>query len=210
MHARDQDKARFFDRQVCAFDKMHFSAEEARKLEWFRARWQIEPGMTVLEPGCGAGRLTQYLAEWVGPDGVVIAVDLSPEMIKAHHHNVQAPNVLRYCQPILSLDLPRESVEVVICFHAFPHFDNRVETLRCFARLLRPGGRVCLAHFAGRDKINEIHMRAGGPVGGDTIPPAEEMRELFRQAGLHVKGLIDRSDRYHLHARRLTSPSAPK
>lgn len=39
--------------------------------------WDIEPGSTVLELGCGQGDMTAVLAEAVGPQGRVVAVDVA-------------------------------------------------------------------------------------------------------------------------------------
>ncbi|MFG2621569.1 methyltransferase domain-containing protein [Streptomyces sp. NPDC048507] len=39
--------------------------------------WDIEPGSTVLELGCGQGDMTAVLAEAVGPRGRVVAVDVA-------------------------------------------------------------------------------------------------------------------------------------
>ncbi|MFE9121539.1 class I SAM-dependent methyltransferase [Streptomyces sp. NPDC007172] len=41
------------------------------------ASWQIAPGSTVLELGCGQGDMTAVLAEAVGPNGRVIAIDVA-------------------------------------------------------------------------------------------------------------------------------------
>ena len=41
------------------------------------ASWHITPGSTVLELGCGQGDMTAVLAEAVGPDGRVVAVDVA-------------------------------------------------------------------------------------------------------------------------------------
>lgn len=41
------------------------------------ASWQIAPGSTVLELGCGQGDMTAVLAEAVGPEGGVVAVDVA-------------------------------------------------------------------------------------------------------------------------------------
>ena len=43
----------------------------------------VQPGMTVVEPGCGMGNFTLPLARMVGPSGKVICVDLQPKMIAA-------------------------------------------------------------------------------------------------------------------------------
>jgi len=39
--------------------------------------WQIEPGASVLEVGCGQGDMTAVLAEAVGPTGRVLGVDIA-------------------------------------------------------------------------------------------------------------------------------------
>jgi ubiquinone/menaquinone biosynthesis C-methylase UbiE len=41
----------------------------------------VEPGMKVLDFGCGPGRLTIPLAEKVGPQGEVVAIDIQPGML---------------------------------------------------------------------------------------------------------------------------------
>ncbi|MFE6909662.1 class I SAM-dependent methyltransferase [Streptomyces erythrochromogenes] len=41
------------------------------------ASWNIAPGSTVLEVGCGQGDMTAVLAEAVGPRGRVVAVDVA-------------------------------------------------------------------------------------------------------------------------------------
>lgn len=46
----------------------------------FRA--SVRPGMHVLDVGCGAGFNTEGLARLVGPDGLVVAVDLQPRMLE--------------------------------------------------------------------------------------------------------------------------------
>lgn len=41
----------------------------------------IRPGMSVLDAGCGPGRLTIPLGRAVGPEGDVLAVDIQPRML---------------------------------------------------------------------------------------------------------------------------------
>src|SRR5262252_5427110 len=42
----------------------------------------LQPGMIVLDAGCGPGRLTVPVARQVGPRGQVVAVDLQPGMLR--------------------------------------------------------------------------------------------------------------------------------
>ena len=48
-------------------------------------------GDRVLEPGCGAGRLTELLARAVGPRGAVLACDVSEEMVRRAKARVASP-----------------------------------------------------------------------------------------------------------------------
>jgi ubiquinone/menaquinone biosynthesis C-methylase UbiE len=45
-------------------------------------RAEVTPGMSVLDVGCGPGRLTAPLARRVGPAGSVVALDIQPEMLR--------------------------------------------------------------------------------------------------------------------------------
>jgi ubiquinone/menaquinone biosynthesis C-methylase UbiE len=43
---------------------------------------ELQPGMNVVDVGCGPGRLTLPIAEQVGPDGEVTAMDIQPGMLR--------------------------------------------------------------------------------------------------------------------------------
>ncbi|MBM4093725.1 MAG: methyltransferase domain-containing protein [Planctomycetes bacterium] len=43
----------------------------------------VRPGMRVLDFGCGMGCFSIPMADMVGPDGLVIAADLQPRMLRA-------------------------------------------------------------------------------------------------------------------------------
>ena len=94
MRAYD-DKRRFFDRTAHLWERGVLDGKERRIAQWIIRRAGIQPGMTVLEPGCGAGRMTRLLAEAVGPQGKVIAADISSKMVRAARRNVP-PATLRF------------------------------------------------------------------------------------------------------------------
>jgi precorrin-6B methylase 2 len=53
----------------------------------------VKPGMSVLDAGCGPGRLTLPLAEAVGPQGSVMALDLQEGMLSRVREKVQNPGL---------------------------------------------------------------------------------------------------------------------
>ena len=203
---RRQSKRDFFDGVAREFDAEGFSAQDREKIAWMAERWRIRRGMTVLEPGCGAGQLTEVLLSLVGPTGYVIALDVSPRMLEAARRRIgnllcgMAERVAFVESRLEDFDPEPESVDVVIAFRAFPHFDDIPAALRVMARALRPGGRLFIDHPIGRRQVNEFHGRVGGAVAHDVIPEEPELRAMLQDAGFELAQLVDREDFYHVEA----------
>lgn len=60
----------------------------------------VAPGQVVLDLGCGSGWTSALLAELAGPEGVVVAVDIVPELVRSAQQAVARwPNVSVYLAP---------------------------------------------------------------------------------------------------------------
>ncbi len=59
----------------------HYTRRINRVRERVIAALRLQPGETVLDAGCGTGWCLPFLARGVGPSGMVIAFDPSPEML---------------------------------------------------------------------------------------------------------------------------------
>ena len=53
----------------------------------------LQPGMTVLDIGCGPGRLTIPVAKQVGQQGQVVAIDIQPGMLRRAQDKAKAANL---------------------------------------------------------------------------------------------------------------------
>jgi trans-aconitate 2-methyltransferase len=99
----------------------------------------IASDATVLDVGCGTGRVTEALLELV-PGGRVLAIDASAEMVELAHRRLgERAQVWR--QDVLDLDLDAE-VDLVVstaALHWVPDHDRMWARL---ARALKPGGRL--------------------------------------------------------------------
>ncbi len=193
-------KARFFDEQAPQWQRGEFDDDSLDVARWIVRRAGVAPGMRIVEPGCGAGRMSALLSEAVGPTGCVIAADLSGGMIAAARHNVTAANVdFRHCAAEV-LQLPEKSVDIVFCFDVFPHFENPGRALDLFRGWLTDDGILIIAHQPGRHVVNAIHKGAGRAIGADCLPDATAMRQLLSNHAFNVEYLTDRPERYFLKA----------
>lgn len=194
-------RAEFFDAHVGEFLDRPWTGDEEAKLEWFRARWKIQPGMKVIEPGCGAGQLTKRLATWVGPKGRVLAFDSSPKMVGEHRRAIVSDNVECSLARAEDVALPVGWADRVVCFRVFPHFGDKLKALLNLASAMKEEGLFLVAHFHSRRELSQLHRSAGRPVSRDGIPAEAVARDLFRSAGMSIDELIDAPGRYHLCAR---------
>jgi trans-aconitate 2-methyltransferase len=120
-------------------------------------RLELGGDETVLDAGCGSGRLTELLIERV-PDGRVIGVDLSASMIEAARNRLGDGVDLRVAD-LVGLDLGGETVDVVFStatFHWIADHDALVASLR---GALRAGGRL-VAQCGGARNIAVVHAAA--------------------------------------------------
>ena len=93
----------------------------------------IAEGSVVADIGAGAGWFTIRLARRVGPNGVVYAEDVQPQMLAAIQRRVKAEGLMNV-RPILGKgsdpQLPRGALDVVLMVDAYHEIDDRVPMLR--------------------------------------------------------------------------------
>lgn len=102
----------------------------------------LQPGMDVLDVGCGPGTITVDLATLV-PGGRVIGVDTSPEVLaKAAELAVArgVDNVELEEADVAALPYSDSSFDVVHAHQVLQHLLDPVAALREMRRVLRPGG----------------------------------------------------------------------
>ena len=115
----------------------------------------IDPGMAVIDIGCGAGVDTLFAALMVGPGGRVVGIDITPEMVeraKANLNQMKLPNVSFYQASAEQLDFPPEGFDVAISNGVLNLVVNKERALAEIYKVLKPGGRLMLA-----DSIAEIY-----------------------------------------------------
>jgi ubiquinone/menaquinone biosynthesis C-methylase UbiE len=102
----------------------------------------IKPGFKVLDFGCGPGGYVAPVAEIVGENGLVYALDVLPiaiDMVKKLADKKSLKNV----HTILSdcdTRLPNDSIDVVLLYDAFHDLNDQQAVLKELHRVLIPNG----------------------------------------------------------------------
>jgi SAM-dependent methyltransferase len=131
-------------------------------------------GMTVLDFGAGTGWLSRFMTQ-LGCRVILLDVSASALAIARELYERQAiigdrprPRFLAFDGR--HIDLPDQSVDRIVSFHAFHHVPNPETVLREFGRLLRPGGIAGFVEPGPRhshDPQSQFEMRAYGVVEND-------------------------------------------
>ncbi len=112
---------------------------------------------TVLDAGCGSGRITQALIERL-PRGHVIGVDENASMIEAAARRLPGGTELHVMDLLeLRLAQPLDAILSTATFHWIGDHERLFERLR---GALREGGRL-VAQCGGEGNIVELRARAG-------------------------------------------------
>ena len=117
----------------------------ARRLVAEHGPWA---GRTVLDLATGTGVVARELADAVGPDGAVVAVDLNAAMLAlARERCAGGPQRadgtarVRFLEsPAAPLALADASVDVAVCQQGLQFFPDRAAAAAELNRVLRPGG----------------------------------------------------------------------
>ncbi len=199
----DNERAtrRFFDRMARQWDDLGDAEDLHKRLQPLVAKFNIPTGGTVLDVGTGTGILHPWLMAAVGPSGRVLAFDFSSSMLEKAHIKNASRNLMCFQADVTAIPLPAQSCDCVVCFAAFPHFYDKLQSLQEMARVTQKGGRVMIAHLMSRHQIARHHH--GSPeVAGHCLPPDGEMERLFSEAGLETAAIQDKPGLYFAQGNR--------
>ncbi|GAB4238482.1 MAG: hypothetical protein Kow00109_12890 [Acidobacteriota bacterium] len=127
------------------------SAERVRNLQVDRVvqSLNLEPGSIVADLGAGSGLFTRPMARLVGPEGVVYAVDIDPELLEHIQETAREQN-LTNIRTVLAGEfdarLP-ERVDFVLICDTLHEIRRKPEYLQGLTRYLKPGARVAVIDY---------------------------------------------------------------
>jgi SAM-dependent methyltransferase len=118
----------------------------------------VQPGMTVVEPGCGFGFVSLELARLVGEEGKVISVDLEPRAVERLKKRARRAGLVRRMEirscgsQDLGLTNYKDQVDLIAVIHTLHEFEDLPGFLAQAAALLKPSGRLLVVEPKGHVK----------------------------------------------------------
>ncbi|MFE9425370.1 methyltransferase domain-containing protein [Kitasatospora sp. NPDC006697] len=135
---------------------------------------ELRAGQRLLDVGCGPGTITADLAELVGPEGRVAAIDTSAEVLAEAARCAAARgigNIAFEVADVFQLPYPDGEFDVVHAHQVLQHLGDPVAALREMRRVLAPGGVLAV-----RDA--DYRAMAWYPE----LPELERWMEIYQQS----------------------------
>ncbi len=104
----------------------------------------LEPGMTVLDVGCGTGAITIGISEAVGTSGKVVGIDNNPTLIKKARDRY--PNLSFEMADIYSLPFENQ-FDIVTTSRVLQWLDKPQQALNNLVKSVKPGGKVVVLDY---------------------------------------------------------------
>src|ERR1700688_2829408 len=134
----DDTAARDYSRKLRLFNA--FAEPELRQAI---ASLCLEPGMRILDAGCGTGEALEWLAVEVGAQGLVVGLDLAAGHAAATRAIVSARTAVLQGD-LLEPPLAAASFDLIWTVNTVNHLRDPLAGVKLLATLVRAGGRIAL------------------------------------------------------------------
>ena len=152
------DVIEFFDRCAPSWDAGLIRSD--RKINIILDNAGVREGSRVLDVACGTGVL---IPDYIRRGADVTGIDISPEMIKLAERKYAGTGVRFICGDVETADVG-QGFDAIVVYNAFPHFPDPARLIARLGRLVKPGGRLSVAHGMSRAAIDGHHSGAAHRV----------------------------------------------
>jgi ubiquinone/menaquinone biosynthesis C-methylase UbiE len=202
-----------FDSELLAEVRREAFGEDIGQTGWLTAREQdlfidwlgLSEKDHLLDIACGSGRPTIRVAEATGckvigielhDDAVLNAIAYAKQRGLQDRTNFQPGNA---AEP---LDFADDQFDALMCIDAINHLPNRIEVLKEWHRVLKPGGRLLFTDpiiVTGPLTNDDIAIRAS--IGVFLFVPDGTDEQILEAAGFAIEQIADRTENMAKNAR---------
>jgi SAM-dependent methyltransferase len=160
----------------------------------------IRPGMRVLDLGCGAGDATFVAADLVGPDGLVVGVDHSPDALARARLRAGQRGLtqVQFVEGDIHDPVPGGPFDAIVERVVLLWVPDPAAVLRRQATVLRPGGLIVpigadltirwLPETPYTTRVSSWMLEAAARAG--VSGPGPRLWAIVQEAGLRPLGMI--------------------
>jgi ubiquinone/menaquinone biosynthesis C-methylase UbiE len=184
------------------FQEHMFPATSMPDRDWWSVLWPnpesvvntlgIQPGMTVIDLGCGYGYFTPAIAKKIAP-AIVMGFDLDPDMLEQAKIACRGlTNCSWQLGDAMELSqLVQQRVDYVLLANTLHGVPDKQTLASEIAAILKPGGRVGIINWHHLPRETTIILnQARGPATELRLSP-EQTRILFAAAGFQQETVIE-------------------
>ena len=169
-----KDVIEFFDRCAASWDAGMIKSD--RIIGKILDNAEVGADQDILDVACGTGVMFDYYLERGAK--TVTGIDISPEMAKIAAKKYESqPQVQVICGDVEEYTFDRKFDRIVV-YNAFPHFPYPKRLIKILAGLLKPEGRLTVAHGMSREAIDGHHQGAASKV-SNGLMSAEDLKRIF-------------------------------
>lgn len=124
--------------------------EREEKLSQLIKLLDIKPGMTVADIGAGSGRISFLIADKVGPEGKVLAIDIQDEMLELIENRATAKKIKQMVPvkgEVKKTGVEPGTVDLIVMVDVYHEFSYPHEMVSDLSRILKPGGRIAWVEY---------------------------------------------------------------
>ncbi len=144
---------------------------------------QLRPGQVVLDLGCGGGLDAFLAAQRVGPEGRVIGLDMTPEMVEKATASARKGgyvNVDFRVAGIEKLPVADDSIDVVISNCVINHALDKPAVFKEVHRVLKPGGSLFLSDLVTTSRFPEGMLGKVNEIWTPWLAAAADRQEYLK------------------------------
>ena len=141
------------------------------------AELEIRGGERVADLGAGGGYFTFRLADAVGPEGTVYAVDVDADMVSYLQERAEEEARANVVPVLAAFDDPKlpEAVDLIFSTNTYHHMQDQSAYFARAAGALRPGGRIAIIDLSDMGFFHRLF--------GAHSTPASVIRSEMEAAG---------------------------